>query len=291
MKISFKTLVNQQFSKINSLKQPVEMPRPIIVEFVGMMGSGKSTIASLVIEELNRRGYNCPSQKQIVSWMTRSGFNNSCESPGIIEKLKYYSKLSYLLAALRFPKIAFSAYRYALSVQPRNKDSLQTSRAPMYWMGILEKYTQNTQYDAILFEEATLQYINDVPLYGKQFSRDCQKELISNLIEKENHLVVFLKIDADSVRKRIKGRAAEAHREGMPSWAFEHETEDYQKQKIIHALNIFESTLNHIKSISPHTLIEVDALKQPKENVALVTDFIERYLNLNGITSLSSDRR
>jgi thymidylate kinase len=276
MKILPTDFTNQQLSKIDSLEQASVMPRPVIVEFVGMMGSGKSTIASLVIEELNRRGYSCPSQKQIVSWMTKSGFNNSCESPGIIEKLKYYSKLSYLLAALRFPRIAFSAYRYALTVQPKNKDSLQTSRAPMYWMGILEKYTQNTLYDVVLFEEATLQYINDVPLYGKQFSRNAQKELISKLIEKENHLVVFLKIDADSVRERIKGRAAEAHSENMQSWAFEHEAEDYQRQKITHAIDIFESTLKHLKALSPRSLIEIDALKEPKVNAALVVECIEK---------------
>lgn len=276
MKILPTTLANQQLSQINRLEQSVVMPRPIVVEFVGMMGSGKSTIASLVIKELNRRGYNCPSQKQIVSWMTSSGFNNSWESPGLIEKLKYYSKLSYLLAALRFPKIAFSSYRYALSVQPQNKDSWQTSRSPMYWMGILEKYTPNTLYDVILFEEATLQYINDVPLYGKNYSRKAQKELISKLIEKENHLVVFLKIDAESVLERIKGRAAEAHREDMPSWAFEHETEDYQRQKITHALNIFESTLKHLKALSPRSLVEIDALKEPKENAALVVECIEK---------------
>lgn len=276
MKILPTTLGNQQLNKIDRLEQPVVTPRPVIVEFVGMMGSGKSTIASLAIEELNRRGYKCPSQKQTVSWMIKSGFNNSCELPGILEKLKYYSKLSYLLAALRFPRIAFSSYRYALSVQPQNQGTWQASRSPMNWMGILEKYTHNTLYDVILFEEATLQYINDIPLYGKHFSRNAQKELISKLIEKENHPVVFLKIDADSVLERIKGRAAEAHSEGMQSWEFEHETEDYQRQKITYAISIFESTLKHLKALSPHSLIEIDALNEPQENAALVADFIER---------------
>ncbi len=52
----------------------------MIVEFVGMMGSGKSTIAHLVIQELNRRGYRCPSQEVTSNWMAESGL---CNEPAL----------------------------------------------------------------------------------------------------------------------------------------------------------------------------------------------------------------
>ncbi len=272
------SLPNQQLTKVKSWEHPLVNSRPIVVEFAGMMGSGKSTIVSLVIKELNRRGYRCPSQKQVASWMSESGFNNSLESPGILEKLKYYSVVSYLLAALRFPVIAFKSYRFALSVQPQNRDSWRVSRAPMNWMGIHKKYTQNAPYDVIIFEEAAIQYSNDVPLYANQFSSSAQKELISQLIGTDNHVVVFLKIDADTVLERIKGRKTESHCENMPSWIFENETEDYQRQKATHAINIFESTLRHLKALIPHSLIELDSLQEPKENAALVVEFIDKLL-------------
>jgi thymidylate kinase len=259
-------------------QQQILRSRPIVIEFVGMMGSGKSTITSLVIEELHRRGHKCPSQKQIVSWMNKSGFNNSPQSPGILEKLKYYSTASYLFAALQFPVVAFKSYRYALSVQPQNLESWQVSRYPMNWMEILKKNTRNTPYDVIVFEEATLQYVNCVPLYAKQFSRRAQKDLISRLIAKENHVVVFTKIDADMALKRIKRRAAECHSKNMLAWEFEKETEDYQRQKAIHAINIYESTLTHLKTLIPHSLIELDSLKNPEENATLVVEFIEKIL-------------
>lgn len=131
----------------------------------------------------------------------------------------------------------------------------------------------------IVFEEAAVQYTNDVPIHGKQYSKSAQKKLISSiLIGQENHSVIFTKVDADTAIERIKGRAAESHLKKMLSWEFENEAEDTQIQKATHAINIFESTAGHLKTLIPHALIELDCLKDPKENADLVVAFIEKSL-------------
>ncbi|HEY9675245.1 MAG TPA: hypothetical protein V6D11_27635 [Waterburya sp.] len=252
------------------------MSQPIVVEFVGMMGSGKSTITRLVLDELNRRGYQCPSQKKIVSWMAKSGFNNLPVSLGILQKLCYYSKFSYLISALQFPLVAFKAYHFALSVSPQNRNSWQASRSSMNWMGIFNKYIRNSPYDAVVLEEGAIQYTLQIPLFGEQYSDNAQKQLISSLLTNQNHLVVFLKIDAETAMKRIQGRAAASHQQGMLAWQFENETEDEQMRRASQAVNLFESLVKPLRELSPRSLIEVDTLKDPQENAALVVDSIER---------------
>ncbi len=252
------------------------MSQPIVVEFVGMMGSGKSTITRLVLDELNRRGYKCPSQKKIASWMAKSGFNNLPISPGILEKLCYYSKFSYLISALRFPLVALKSYRFAFSVFPQNRNSWQASRSSMNWMGIFKKYIRNSSYDAVVLEEGAIQYTLQIPLFGEQYSTNAQKQLISSLLANKNHIVVFLKIDAQTAMKRIQGRAAASHEQGMLAWQFENETEDEQIQRANQAVSLFASMLQPVRELAPHSLVEVDTLKDPKENAALVVDSIVR---------------
>lgn len=254
------------------------MSQPIVVEFVGMMGSGKSTITRLVLDELNRRGYQCPSQKKIVSWMAKSGFSNLPVSPGILEKLCYYSKFSYLISALRFPLVALKAYQFAFSVSPQNRNSWQSSRSPMNWMGIFNKYIyiRNSPYDAVVLEEGAIQYTLQIPLFGEQYSSNAQKQLISSLLINQNHLVIFLKIDAETAMKRIQGRAAASHQQGMLAWQFENETEGEQMRRANQAVSLFESLVKPLRELVPHSLIELDTLKEPQENAALVVDSIER---------------
>lgn len=252
------------------------MSQPIVVEFVGMMGSGKSTITRLVLDELNRRGYQCPTQKKIVSWMAKSGFSNLPVSPGILEKLCYYSKFSYLISALQFPLVALKAYNFAFSVSPQNRNSWQASRSSMNWRGIFNKYIRNSPYDAVVLEEGAIQYTLQIPIFGEQYSSNAQKQLISSLLANKNHLVIFLKIDAETAMKRIQGRAAASHQQGMLAWQFENETEDEQMQRASKAVNLFESLVKTLRELTPRSLIEVDTLKDPQENAALVVDSIER---------------
>jgi thymidylate kinase len=251
------------------------MSSPMIVEFVGMMGSGKSTIAHLVIRELNRRGYRCPSQEVTAHWMAESGFCNEPVLPTKLAQLRYRSKLAYFIAAFQFPLLAFKSYRYALSVLPQNRSSWQESRNSMTWMGILNKYVQTSSYDVVVFEEAAIQYSNIVPLSGKHYSRNAQKALISSLIAKEKHLVIYTKINAKTVMERIRERAAASHAQGFLSWRFENETEDFQLRKATQAIDIFESTAKHLKRLIPSSFIELDCCKEPKHNADIVVDFIE----------------
>ena len=252
------------------------MSQPIVVEFVGMMGSGKSTITRLVLDELNRRGYQCPSQKKIVSWMAQSGFSNLPISSRILEKLCYYSKFSYLISALRYPLVALKSYRFAFSVSPQNRNSWQASRSSMNWMGIFNKYIRNSSYDAVVLEEGAIQYTLQIPLFGEQYSSNAQKQLISSLLTNKNHLVVFLKIDAETAMKRIQGRAAASHHQGMLAWQFEKETEDEQMRRANQAVSLFESLVKPLREVAPRSLIEIDTLKDPQENAALVVDSIQR---------------
>lgn len=256
------------------------MPQPIVVEFVGMMGAGKTTIARLVIDELQRRGYKCPSTNLTAEWMIKSGFNNLPRAIGLLEKLSYYSKFSYLIAALQFPLIAFRSYRYAFSVVPQNRYSWQSSRTPMNWRGLFKKYIWNSSYDIVVLEEGALQYNIQIPLFGEEYSSNAQKKVISSFMEKENHLFVGVKIDTETAMERIQGRAAAAHSEGFSSWIFEDETEDYQLQKADQAINLLESTFNHIKALRPDSLIEIDSRKDPKENAERVLAFIDKHFPL-----------
>jgi len=264
------------------------MPQPIVVEFVGMMGAGKTTIAHLVIDELQRRGYKCPSIEVTNQWKIKSGLNNVPRAIGLLEKLHYYSKFSYLIAALQFPIITFQSYRYALNVVPQNRDSWQSSRTPMNWKGIFKKYIWNSSYDIVVLDDGVVQCQVSIPLGGEQYSSSAQRKLISTLMEGENHLFVAVKTDTVKALERIQLRAAEVHREGFSSWRFGDETEEYQVQKADQAISLFESTFKHLKALRPDSVIEIDSRIDPKENAERVLAFIDRQTLINQTSATTS---
>jgi hypothetical protein len=95
------------------------------------------------------------------------------------------------------------------------------------------------------------------------------------LLAKENHLVIYTKINAKTVMERIRERAAASHDQGFLSWRFENETEDFQLRKATQAIDIFESTAKHLKRLIPYSFIELNCCKDPKHNADIVVDFIE----------------
>jgi hypothetical protein len=160
----------------------------------------------------------------------------------------------------------------------------------MNWRGIFKKYIWNSSYDIIVLEEGTLQYNIQIPLFGEEYSSAAQRKLISSFIGKEDHLFVGLKIDTETAMERIQSRAAAAHSEGFSSWLFEDETEDYQLQKADQAINLFESTFNHIKALRPDSLIEIDSRKDPKENAERVLAFIDKHFPLKEKAGYTNSR-
>ncbi|QQK80445.1 AAA family ATPase [Salicibibacter cibi] len=227
---------------------------PHIYEFIGMPGSGKTTVAGHVINHLKADGYSVPSIKEIIKVRT---FKLNRPS----QLIKYISFFFFCLVnVLLFYKVL----TFSSSVKPRNTESYIYSIVLMrhlYYIRTLKK----KNYDIIIMDEGTLQYVWSIVLSGDSFSKARLTKLVRALSKKNDVNLLFMSFDAKSAADRVKKRNLKSGRINLlSSQKLESLLTYHQKSMdiILENINQIKPSLKRIKGGKPinekvHTVLNI----------------------------------
>jgi thymidylate kinase len=116
-------------------------PPPLIIEFVGLPGAGKSSVAEHVIPRLRERGIVCGDKWTITTGARVEG------------RLGRYVRVAAFAA--RHPGVLAATARHALALRPFAREQLRRATRPLYW-GYRLATASTEGYTAVVMHEGPL---------------------------------------------------------------------------------------------------------------------------------------
>lgn len=222
--------------------------KTIIVEFNGLAGLGKTTVANILKEDLSKDGYKVIGQY-------RHGF---------LQAKHPISCIPYSFSLYRKVK------RYADSIVPFRKN-----RKYVYWTNhyvrMYKSIERYTGADFAIIDEAIIQFLVAMGL-NDHFP---QSELMDDVVEKIKQMgVSFVRVDCEnhieSSYERIKSRPPK----GMYY-------ENWSKEELIGQLQAESYNFEYLRKVfskvyPEQTVIKIDTLDSPKENARIIKEIITK---------------
>jgi len=196
--------------------------KPIIIEFVGLPGAGKSTVAKELFEKL--------SDKYIVKYANKFWAEPSFKS--------IKNKIRLIPCSLRDLKVLLLIIYNCFLIQPFNFSRI--------WRGILLYFTikktlhlkKDNCSDFLLLDQGIMQDLVSLSIPRNPAQKINHESIIKLVNLTNNYIVVWFEINKNESLKRIKKRKSNMSR--FDSWS---------NLKAMHNLTYFEMDIFSIKKI------------------------------------------
>ena len=172
---------------------------PLVIEFIGLPGAGKTTIAQNVIEELTVAGYRCFGLSTV-------------SNPESIEKKSggFFGKLQTLYHFLRscvmYRRLAIHALLYTWQVNPFNLVGLRRFFILIVRLNYI-KTVMNENYDLLVLDQGPIQNVWSIATTGRQPKSDKYlQQLLKSILDEVSPLVIKVEIETDLAHARITKR-------------------------------------------------------------------------------------
>jgi thymidylate kinase len=187
-----------------------------VVEFAGLPGSGKTTIARAALAELEDMGLRCFCNESLVD---RSSVQRR-KSAHATGKLTTLARL--LLSCARSGRVAFDLARCIAHTRSRNRSSLTRAASLMVLLDEIKSVPADC-YDLVLLDQGLLQYVWSIFVAGDLPPDRHLQRLVATVLEEVPLAVIFVGIDATSAASRIGGRVTRSSRfdEFSPAQVYE----------------------------------------------------------------------
>lgn len=235
--------------------------KPVHVEFIGLPGSGKSTISQLVLEELkakNLRVLDRQSQQERVADQYRgmskkerlSSFVNFCEQNNDL-----VFELSRLTASLRPIHRAGLRRSFIFLKQCQNAELFQQSK---------------TNCDVLIHDQDIIQELWSV-IYLRDTHRENLRPVFSAMQNWLPELTVFIDLDGSVALERMAGRAKALNR-----FTGEIDSMENLDAKTLDKSNATTRFLGELSEEFGSTLLTIDGLEIAEKSVPKVVEKIEQ---------------
>lgn len=220
--------------------------KTVIVEFNGLAGLGKSTVANLLKNELLNDGYN------VIGWYRRN----------IFQSLRPIFSIPYSFSLYSLVK------KYAETIVPYRKN-----RTYEHWTNhFVRMYKSIDKYsdaDFAISDEGIIQFLVAMAL-NDYFP---ETPLMDAIVEKIKSMgVSFIRVDCESkvevAYKRIKSRPSK----GMYY-------EKWSKDELMGQLQVESYNFNYLRTVfskiyPDQTVITIDTMKSPEDNAKMIKEII-----------------
>ena len=228
---------------------------PVIIEFVGLPGSGKTTLCELVASQLKDRGADVVSRPKILKQWHQ---NNA------LQKL-------VKLAASNFNQwnILVNSVILATRVKPINLQSFLQAGKVFFNVKRNDAIVLQKNCDFILLEQGLLQEVWSVVITGSLPKSDYLKKVMSPLLENRTIAVVNCKLDLDNAVSRIQNRPRKTKKDSY----FDLMDAERARALLAQYFPYLQEIINYGRT-AQIPILDIDSSLSPEENSEKIIDWI-----------------
>jgi broad-specificity NMP kinase len=263
---------------MNSNKQP----NPLLIEFFGMPGIGKSTLAQNIIPRIQNMGYVCPPFNEIISLKKKYPLNIVTMWFATKYKINNKNKLIDLILLLcRYPTFSAKAFLLNLHLSGLNTDSMRICRRFLKWYRFYHHQSVLNQSQLAIFDDALIQTLMSIVWEGKKFIKKPIKKVLCQILQELHTIFISVEANPQLISQRLKMRSnlSRSIDSNAYIWRFADQSVEEQKKKIIAGCQIFECLSEMIHDIRPKSVLIIKGENSIQDNIPLITDFILKRLN------------
>lgn len=246
---------------------------PLIVEFTGLPGAGKTTITNAVISELTKEGYDCfPS-----STLDNSKTDERRILGQLFAKLRLLFYLTFCL--VKHNHVTLNALRYAFRVTPFNLAGFRRVLMLVTRLELISSVTGD-DYDFLVFDEGLIQNIWSIVITGNPPSKKYLIRLLRNLLEEITLAIILVDVDIDIAVKRIEERSTSHSR-------FDRMSPNKAEKLLLKNAQHFECITGYAVALKKADRLKIEGSSPIEDNVNAIVHFVDHFWRVqNGVGCL-----
>jgi thymidylate kinase len=165
--------------------------RPLVCEFVGLPGAGKTSAAVNIVQQLRARGSPCGERRSL-------GRGTGGRVLSRIRKTEFHlTHLRHLMSALRF----------GMSVRPPAAASVARAYRVANWAVGLSR-VRHHGFDPVILDQGVVQELWSVTLTGSHWSQNAMERVLRGILREADLflVLVYLDVGVDVAAERIRRR-------------------------------------------------------------------------------------
>lgn len=234
--------------------------QPIVIEFIGLPGAGKTTTAQIAIDKLSRVGFRCFGLSTL-------------DKPETLEKKKggLYSKLKmlnlFVYSCIFHSRIAADALIFVLNVRPIRATNIRRFVQLIARLPQLGNQMKDG-YDFIVLDQGLIQAIWSIVITGEHPAANRYLErVLTSILEEFPLFVIMIDVETELAIDRIISRPTMRSRFDRMS-ALEAETV-LSKHK-----ELFEQIVQSTDKFEDTGYLNINGTRPVLENVDLIVPFL-----------------
>jgi thymidylate kinase len=245
------------------------VPTPPVVEFVGLPGAGKTTLAQEVIEELRRHGCRCFGNSTL-----RHPESVHKKSGGVSSKLRTLAR--FLASCLAHRRTAINAFLYAMQV---NRFNLVTLRRLFIFL-VRYRFVRelmDDDHDLLILDQGPIQNLWSIATTGRE-PRDGTYlgRALNAVLDELSPFVVMVHVDAALAGERIARRSTMRSR-------FDRMSRVEAQTLLAEHERTFADFISLADGFTRTGFLRVDGSDPIQTNVELILPLVERARQTHGV--------
>jgi thymidylate kinase len=235
---------------------------PLIFEFAGLPGAGKSTIARALVDDLKKTEF-----KYYFHFSSQA--RHQSEIPKYQKKLMTFYNLLY--AIVRYPRVAFNASIYVLKTKPFNLKRFQRVSKLLLKLNRTKKLISE-EHDIIVLDQGIIQNIWSLAAIGNLPKEKYISRILKSTVDVLKIIFIYVEVDVETAIKRINLRMSSDSR--FDKFASSDSLLILENQN-----NFFEHVMSKSDHIEGLAYLAISGNDPIDKNINIIERFIEQCLN------------
>jgi thymidylate kinase len=223
----------------------------LLLEFVGLPGAGKTTVAARLVSCLRARGITCADR--------RTGGNPR-------DAFRRLRRAAFLV---RNANLAFSSLRFAASVWPVSLARLTHAARLAGWARQLRVYA-GSEVDVVVLDQGPVQDAWSMTVPGELWDDAALRVAVRRLVESTNipRAYVYVSVDADTAVDRLRQRRGSSSR-------FDRLSDADARRWLVRYEDSLSSIFQYAVAVANAPFLRLDGTLPVEEQCQQLADFVD----------------
>ena len=225
---------------------------PLVLEFVGLPGAGKTTIAARLLSELRARGLTCTERRDRDARRGRA--------------LHHLRRAAFLL---RNPKLVTGSLRFAARARPISFGRLARAIKLTTWARALRSYA-GSEVEVVVLDQGPVQDAWSVTVPATVWDEAAMRAIVGPLVQTigVSRAFVYVTVDIDTALQRLRQRRGVSSR-------FDHLSADVARGWLVRYERSLSSIAEYAIIAADAPVVRVDGNMPIEEQCRQVADFVD----------------